>query len=160
AERAVKWARRRPVVAGLLAALVLAAVGLVGTTVWAVDGMWKAEQARNRARDAEAKARDTLAKGLTAVNNLSARLHNGKDWLSDEPRMERVRLQMAEDALKFYLEYRQGPMGNTPEVRTQVGLAYHLVGNIRKQLGKRAEAEEAFGQAILIFEGLKNESDE
>jgi WD40 repeat protein len=58
-ERAVKWVKRRPAVAGLLAALLVALMtGLVVSTAFAIEAGNRAEEADANARRAEEKEKD------------------------------------------------------------------------------------------------------
>jgi WD40 repeat protein/tRNA A-37 threonylcarbamoyl transferase component Bud32 len=61
AERAARWARRKPAVAGLAAALVVAlTAGVVGTTLFAVEAGSEAGRANAKAAEAERQARAAL----------------------------------------------------------------------------------------------------
>jgi len=57
-ERGVKWAKRRPAVAGLLAALVLAALGLVGGGAWFTISLQNALGAAKASAEAERGAKE------------------------------------------------------------------------------------------------------
>src|SRR5262249_47687006 len=67
--RTVKWARRRPVVASLLAGLVLAGVGLLGTTVWALNERANAQTALERVSNEKEETNKALVKlGITCAD--------------------------------------------------------------------------------------------
>jgi WD40 repeat protein len=57
-ERGVKWAKRRPAVAGLLAALVLAALGLAGGGAWFTINLQRALGVADDERDKAVEARE------------------------------------------------------------------------------------------------------
>jgi WD40 repeat protein/HEAT repeat protein len=82
AERARKWARRNPALAGVLAALAVALLaGAAATSYFAVTADRRADLAENNARD----ARDNL----TAANdNLALAHHNERQHLSALKRVE------------------------------------------------------------------------
>ncbi len=99
-ERALKWVRRRPAVAAIAAAGIVA-----GITVAAVIGV--ANIRLKRERDlAEARRREAvanLAKAREAVDRMLTRV--SEERLNNIPQVEPVRLALLEDALGFYRDF-------------------------------------------------------
>jgi WD40 repeat protein len=100
-ERAAKWARRRPLVAGLLAAVVLATVGGVAGIAWALglalEERADAEKERDNARDqtrlagraaAAAQHQKGLARKAAADSQESALVARRQKRLADQVREE------------------------------------------------------------------------
>ena len=77
-ERGVKWAKRRPAVAGLLAALVLAALGLVGGGAWFTTSLQNALGAAKASAEAERGAR-TKAEWLAYAGQIALAQREGQD---------------------------------------------------------------------------------
>jgi serine/threonine protein kinase/Flp pilus assembly protein TadD len=144
-ERGVKWARRRPAVAALLAVSALAVFSLLVGAFW--------YNARVRAERDRAEANFDLA--LKAVEEMLTEV--GTQKLADEPGMEQTRRTLLEKALHFYQEFvRQ--KSTDPLLRRKLAQAYKNKGDILRQLGRYGEAEEAYGQAITLSRQLADDS--
>ncbi len=107
-ERGVKWARRRPAVAALLAVSVLAAAALLAGEIWHHREMTVAyHEARQRRDEAEAERRQAVAR-LVQLNVVSGmRLVEDGDPLGSLPRFV--------EALR--LDEGDGPRGQVDRVR-------------------------------------------
>jgi serine/threonine-protein kinase len=151
-EQGAKWARRRPALAvslGLVAAAVLA--GVVGVVLFNVRLQHERSAAEESRQDAEANfrmARDAVDQMLTRV---------GFERLADMPHLEAVRRDLLEDACRFYEGFVRNK-SSSPSVRQEMGQAYRRLGKIREELGRYAEAEQAFRTALEINCLLASES--
>jgi len=67
-----------------------------------------------------------------------------------------VRQKLLEDALEFYQGFLE-ERGSDPATRYETALANVRVGDIRKSLGDRGDAEEPYRRAIQLLEGLVRE---
>ena len=161
-ERAWKYCKRRPAMAGVAALTVCLLLGLgIGGYVYAnverrhaqkEAGLREdAEKERNQAnlqRDlAEARFKDAQ----DAVDFMLTRI--GEERLEHEPRMELVRRDLLEKALHYYERFL-GERGDDPSLRLQTAQAFQRSGDIRRLLGQYKEAEQAFNSAIALFEPL------
>jgi tetratricopeptide (TPR) repeat protein len=173
-ERTVRWARRNKAAAGLIGISAAAALSLIALGTWheirlqgynaelqterdvadRLRGQAQAKEteARQQKDEAEAHFRSALA----AVKQMLVRVSEQDDRLAHEPRMELVRRNLLEDALRFYQGFLKERPGD-PEVRWETASTYLRVGDICKRLGQQATAEEAYHAAIVLFRGLADE---
>jgi tetratricopeptide (TPR) repeat protein len=142
---AVMWARRRPLLAGMLAALVLTTGGSVAGAVWALKALKSEREAR---AIEEGTHRDF---GKLAIETFEGdKLKHRSAWM---PGTEPLRLKLHEKLLALYLRRLQRYPDDV-EMQKMTGRAYLLVGASQQQLGMKKEAEESFTQAIHIWENL------
>jgi serine/threonine-protein kinase len=150
-ERAWRWCRRNPVVAGLAAAvallLVITIVGLSISTVLTRKAYKVADEQRRRAQQHSREARAAADKLLTQV---------GQERLTNIPGMELVRRELLQDALAFYQRFLEEDSTDT-DMRQDVGKAYIRVAEIQGKLGRQKEEEDAFRQAEAVFHKLTDE---
>jgi serine/threonine protein kinase len=159
-ERAWKWARRRPAVAGLLAVSTAAAVGLIllGVVYNAhlraerdradrlrIEAEHETEEADQQRRQAEANFE--LAR--RAVDAVTAKLTQDEHWRAEDLRRELLQL-----TLQQYQEFAK-QRGDDPAIRAANGRAYLRLGLITADLGSQeTEAIKLYHVAQGIFEGL------
>lgn len=149
AERLWKWARRRPVVAGLLSLLTLAGITLiVGGAIYQSllrESLEQTEQQRSRA---EANYQQALA----AVDRLLSRV--GSERLTHVPGVDEVRAELLEDALAFYSGFLKAAEAPDPALRWETARAHVQVGKIEQLLGRNDVAENHYRDGISRFEQL------
>ncbi|HEX5269035.1 MAG TPA: protein kinase, partial [Gemmataceae bacterium] len=149
-ERAVKWARRRPAAAGLIALSALTAAALLAGGVWYTRHesarATEAERLHGEARREHQRAADNFRLARSAVEELLTRVAQVK--LAHTPQMERVRRDLLEKALHFYEEFAGREPGDDVELRRCSARALVRVGDIRAMLGDAAAAEDAYRPAI------------
>jgi tetratricopeptide (TPR) repeat protein len=153
--RTVKWVRRRPAVAGLLAVCVAALVALaVGGWRYNVQLRQQAhllEEALGEARKEHDRAQDHLSKALDAVDRMLHPLDDGR--LTQLPQFQESRRRMLEEALDFYQGFLRQE-GDDPAVRRDSARAYSRSMKLRMLLGEEAEAEQAGREARRLQEQL------
>ena len=152
--RLAKFARRNRGVLTTVAVVSSAlALGTVVST-WQAIRATRANQAeatqRQRAEAGERQARANLKKAREAVDQMLVRVAGR---LGNVPHMEQVRRGLLADSLKYYEGFLQA-QGTDPEVRFETGLAYVQFGTMQRTLGEDRPAEQAFLQAIRIFQEL------
>jgi tetratricopeptide (TPR) repeat protein len=172
--RAIWWARRRKATAAVVGVTGVAVLSLLTLGAWhqvrlrgynaelrterdAADLLREQAQAqeaetRRQKDEAEAHFRSALA----AVKQLLVRVSEEDERLAHEPRTELVRLNLLEDALRFYRGFLKERPGD-PEVRWETANTHLRLGDLRKRLGQQAAAEEDYGAAIVLFRGLADE---
>jgi tetratricopeptide (TPR) repeat protein len=178
-ERATRWARRRKAAAALLAVSGVAVLSLLTFGVWhhvQLQGRnaelhaeqenanhqralaeAKEKEARQQKAEAEKqwrRAETNFQAALSAFEVLLARVSEVR--LADEPRMELVRRQLLEDALRFFQKVLK-QNSTDPLLRVEMAYTYLRVGDIQKELGQQAAAEEAYNAAIPLFRALAAE---
>jgi tetratricopeptide (TPR) repeat protein len=141
-ERGVKWARRRPAAAALLAVSAAAAVALVAGAV--------AYTVRVGAERDRAEANLELA--MRAVDDMLTEV--GEEQLAYEPRMEEKRRRLLKKAQAMYVEFLQQKY-DSPRIRLQTALASRRVADVHRLLGDYREADAAYGDAIRRFDELR-----
>jgi tetratricopeptide (TPR) repeat protein len=158
AERAIKWARRRPAAAALLAVSVAAALVVVAVLATANARerrqRQEAQAQRDEAERQRRKAQERFELARAAVDLMLSRV--GEEGLAHVPQMDGVRRELLQDALKFYQKFLEEE-GTAPEVRHETALAYRRVGDIQRVLGKAAEADLAYRQACALLQALVEE---
>jgi tetratricopeptide (TPR) repeat protein/tRNA A-37 threonylcarbamoyl transferase component Bud32 len=155
-ERVVAWCRRKPAVAGLLAALVL--VFLAGSS----GVLWQWQRARGNADAAEQNAaafrreRDTAERRLKLVHDRVDELTRlGRD-LFQRPGQYRTGQAMLEQALAFYQKMLPEE-GNDPRVRREAAHLFGRVAAIHHTLGQADKAAENYGRQADLLDNLLNE---
>jgi serine/threonine-protein kinase len=152
-ERAGRWCRRNPVVAGLTAALVLI---LVGTSVASLavaarfgqmarqqaEAAARAESQRQRAETNFAMARGAVDAYLTKVS---------ENQLLKVSGLQPLRRDLLQSALTFYQDFLK-EHGNDPALRAELAAAQLRLGRINLELGLRTEAKQALEAAAAGFE--------
>lgn len=147
-ERLWRHCRRRPLVAGLLAALTLTLIGGFGTTLM----LWiKAEQrgvALQREKEAADRQRDHARR---AVDDMYTRV--AERWLAAEPHMQPVQREFLQKALDYYQELAR-ENGDDPQIRHRTAQAHFRMGNLLLRLTETVRAVEAYQQAIEVWLAL------
>jgi serine/threonine-protein kinase len=149
-ERALKWARRRPALAGLAAALLVAVVaGSIASTV-----LWlRAERNYRNEQAARADAQARLGLAQEAIRTYYTGV--SEDLLLKEPQMKALRDKLLGTALEFYKRLQESLQGNPdPKAQADLGEAYYRVGEITSMVGSRDDAKQAHRRALAIREKL------
>jgi tetratricopeptide (TPR) repeat protein len=145
-ERVVGWCRRKPGVAGLLAALVL--VFLAGSA----GVLWQWQRARQE-RDTARQQKERAERHLQMIRGRVDRLNRLGDGLLHRPGQYRTGQAVLEEALGFYQELLPEE-GNDPEVRREAAELYGQVAWIRHVLGQAELAAEAWGRKTSLLTSL------
>jgi serine/threonine-protein kinase len=147
-ERLVRWCRRKPLVAGLTAALVLV---VVGGFAGVASQWWRAETHLAEVGRQRARAEESFHQAREAVAHFFTRV-------SDDPRLNRNGLQpLRKDLLEIALAYELDFLrqrGDDPTVRAEVAQAYGRLALIRRVIGSPADSLADFQRARAIWEEL------
>jgi tetratricopeptide (TPR) repeat protein len=146
-ERLVKWARRRPAMAALIAVSALAALGL------GIGGWWSALQL-SAAAQREAKEKHLAQENLSYSVDAVERMLNDVAAvdLAEVPQMEAVRKKVLLQAQEFYDKFLQNP-GRGPQVPFLAGRAKGRLGDIYDMLEENAAAETCYREALDYLTG-------
>ena len=161
--RLLRWCRRRPAVAGLLAALLLVVLAaLVSMTV-----LWRgaeadrvaALQAKGEALQAKGEAEDSRADALAKFQLAREAADNYATRVSEDGRLRQVDLRplrkdLLETVVPFYERLIQGHSDDAV-VEAERGKAYIRLGMITAEIDDRRKAAELLEKAVGIFEGLR-----
>jgi tetratricopeptide (TPR) repeat protein len=158
AGKLMRWSRRNPVPAGLLAALILVMLAALAsvTALWrlaaASDTVARHEASNAIRQRGRAEARERLAR--RALEDLYTRV--AEDRLAHEPRMQDLQRAVLKKALVFYEELlADDPLDQ--ELRYKTSQAYSYVGRIESIFNRTGEAEKAFRRQIALLESLAAE---
>src|SRR5262249_27983830 len=164
-ERGVQWARRRPALAALLGVSGAAVVTVMVVVLLANARLKQQRDATELARqDAEGHSRDAQAqrqladanfqKARDAVDQMLTRV--GQEQLAQMPRMERLRRDLLQEALRFYQEFvRQ--KSTDPVVRNELARAYWRLGEAHRQVQALGQAGGADRQAGATYQKVAEE---
>jgi serine/threonine protein kinase len=157
-ERGLKWARRQPALAALIAVTCLAVLTVASGSLWYNAQLHEAlKTAKIHALEAQAKqriARTNFLKARDAVDKMLTEVAEVR--LAYIPQMELVRRKLLQEALTFYQEFLSEEPDD-PVLRHETGFAYDRLGFIYMRLGQRAEAEKAYRRAEVLHESLAAE---
>lgn len=150
-QRALRWQRRNPLLAGLLAAV--ATTLLVGTVVSTLFGI----EARRQA-DAAAQA---LAESEANAQRLSQAIEEtfifaSEDVLAEEPGMQTARRTLLENAKRYYRGMMDGGQGSPEKLAT----AAFMLGRVEASLGETTNARASFEQALELQTALVDKADD
>lgn len=156
-ERAIKWARRRPAQAMLLAVSTLALLLGAAGVAWHQIELQDKNVALTKALDAKEEQRrrnvQLLRLSLEKQSDYGSYLD---DQLEPLPRLTRMRKELLQKRMQFLQPFiDQEP--NDPEMRQTQALAYLLMGQIQERLGETRQAEAAYQTAIQRLEGPADE---
>jgi serine/threonine protein kinase len=149
-ERGWRWAKRKPLVAGLSALVaVLFLVGAVGGTVASIIIYAKkneAELSRDSARDRLQLALDTIYKELNLM----------QEQMEDQPALYPLRERLVREAVDGLQQVAvTTPVGT---VDRGMSTAHERLGDIFLMVGRAQEAREQYEQFLAIVEGLSTSS--
>ena len=176
AERALRWARRNRLVAGVGAAAVLVLVAVsIGSTIaammisssrnTAVTERRRADQNARLERVSRADAERNLANAererLRAEENF--RLANeavdeyltkvSENRLLNVAGLQPLRKELLESALSYYRQFIE-QRKDDPLMQSKLASAYSRVGNITRLIGSKTEAVDAHNTALAIHKQL------
>ena len=149
-ERAGKWAKRKPIVASLVAALAGALVVGFGGITW----QWRAGVgAGDEARTNASRARTNFAYSLETVNTFCTQV--SEEQLLDQPGLQPLRRRLLELALKYYRTFQRAQQGDDPTLMQELAETSMRSGIITNELGDAVEAYLALLKAKDILEAAR-----
>jgi serine/threonine protein kinase len=151
-EQGVKWVKRRPALAALLATSVAALVALLGLSLWTTFTLhWYNQELQEETRRADQGRTDAEANLNESLGLLDTLLTTQKE-LTLVPGTEHRWKKLVQQALAGYEKIlRRQP---TPLVQGRAGRAYARLGQILYLLGDKSAAERAYRQALKLQTAL------
>jgi serine/threonine protein kinase/Flp pilus assembly protein TadD len=146
-ERARRWCRRNPVVAGLLTAVFLALTAGTAVSTWQAT---RATRAQQLARDRLGEAESNLLLARQAVDEMYTQV---ADELAAQPHMQLFQRGVLEKALRFYQQFAQRKSGD-PAIQRETAAALFRVSAIQHTLGRYRQARQACEETIVALEKL------
>ncbi|MCI0680875.1 MAG: serine/threonine-protein kinase [Gemmataceae bacterium] len=162
--RTVRWCRRKPMVAGLLAALALVFVGGLAGIVWqwqeATANAERADQlARQRKieRDTAVEERERAERHLRRAGKLVEQLTAlGDQLFREQPGLEKTGAALLEKALAYHLDVLP-EASHDPRIRAKTAEAWARVAWISQLLGQWDKAVDGRRREEELLEGLTAE---
>jgi serine/threonine protein kinase/tetratricopeptide (TPR) repeat protein len=143
--KARRWiGRHRTLVTGTAAAVLVALVGLIVTTVLLTA-------ANERERQAKLKAEQNFQLARAAVDRYHTSV--SQDDLLKEPGMEPLRKKLLEAAREFYEKFKKERAGD-PSVQAELGKATFRLAQITGELDSEFDAIKLHEEAAKLFETL------
>jgi eukaryotic-like serine/threonine-protein kinase len=150
AERAWRWARRNPLSAALIVALVAALFGGIGGIV----NQWRRADALAVKNGVERDRADrNFGRAKQAIEHLTKLSRD----IAGKPGMDRTRQAINDEILGYYQSLLE-EKSDDPVVRLDASRVWHNVGRIRFYLTQNAEADAAFQQSAKLLDGLLAEN--
>ncbi len=150
-ERGWRWARRRPAVAALLAAVVVLTVGGVAAVTW----QWREAEA-NAAAEAKSRRAAVASEAEARRYEKEAREAVARYYFltTMDPDLkavgaERLRKALLTQGLEYFKEFVRR-RGGDPTLRGQLAEAHHVLGLILIEIGDLPEASRELKRALPI----------
>ncbi|MFO0841486.1 MAG: protein kinase [Gemmataceae bacterium] len=157
-ERVLKWARRRPALAALVAVSAVALAVVVGGAIAYERKLRRAlgetEAALEQAKAEGERADGNSQKARKAISEMVFRTTQ-RGW-NEVPRLQPFRRGLVEEALAFY-EQIAAQEGDNPAVRQDVAWACLEAGRFQSELGKSAQGLANIERAVAMSEALARE---
>jgi serine/threonine-protein kinase len=145
-ERGVKWARRRPALAGLVGVSGAATLALlIGGAVYNA----RLEAALREARAQRLRAEENFRQAREAVDRFIARIRDSR--LREVPGLRPLHRQLLEEALTYYQNFlRQRP--DDPALTAEWAVIQSRAASVLWMIGTNAEVTAAYQQARAAWE--------
>jgi tetratricopeptide (TPR) repeat protein len=159
-ERAIKWARRRPAIATLAAAVLLLVAALLGLGVLSYERINSALRiAEERRKAAEESQREAIKQTkVAAANFVHARKAVDESFtivseskLLNVPGLRALRADLLSSSLRFYEEFLR-ERGHDPSLKNDLLRTRVRVADVLGELGRTTESNEAYEAAVASFE--------
>jgi serine/threonine-protein kinase len=157
-ERAWRWCRRNPIIAGLTAALVLVFLSGFAGVLWqwrrAEDNAQEATANFHRAEDNARAADQNFRQARKVVDTFFLRVY--REGLLSQPGTRALQKKVLEDVRGYYEEFVRQRQ-NDPGLRAELADAYFTIGLITREIGDKAEARASFQKALRLYQVLHQE---
>lgn len=166
-ERSMRWAKRRPAIASLSAAVVIAiAAGIAGTSVYAMRANVLAEKASDEAQratiqaniasDNEKLAKDEAKKAETefrrakkAIDDYFTAVSESQELKQKYPGMHEFRIKLLNKAEQYYTDFLK-ERGNDGNLQADAAKAFFNRAFVAKVIGRTADARTSHESALAI----------
>jgi len=143
-ERAYRWARRNPRVAGLAAALaVVFTAGFLGV-------LWQWRRAEQNLKESQVSFERTRG----AVDQFYTRFY--EQGVLNVPGLEKVRREVLLEMIRYYKDFLDQHR-NDPALGRELAETCQRIGNLTKDLGNKVDALNVLREAVQFFDRLPAE---
>jgi len=154
-ERVFRWARRNPLVAGLLTALfVTLTAGLIAVTIfWRLseDSRVAAQEANEESQKQKRAADDSSLQARQAVRDSFTLATEHPAFQGDN--MQSARKLLLETAQRYFESF-VAQRADDPALKAEVADAAHRLGFIHDIFGNQPEAARFLEQSVALYRGL------
>jgi tetratricopeptide (TPR) repeat protein len=151
-ERGFKWARRRPALATLGAAIVF---GMIAALVGGLTYTLQLSAAHEETERQRQQAGRSYNKALEAVQQMLVRM--GAERVEAIPGTEDVQVEALKDAIRLCQDLQKEQEQPDPDLYTRLGFALTYLGNRQMALGLPDEAEENCRRGMEVLDNLPPE---
>jgi tetratricopeptide (TPR) repeat protein len=153
--RAVKWVRREPALAGLVAVGALALATVIVGALWhnaqLTAALSEVETQEKEARLQRDRARDRLIAEAAIVDQFLLKVSDSAEMKAHG--LEPLRKQLLDLAIRYY-EALVREEDSEPRMQAEHARAYGRLADVLAKTGNSSAAEKAFGEALAIAESL------
>ena len=164
AERAWLWCKRKPAIAALAAAVVLAAVGGTAAVIVVQTRANRLLEKKNldlqasntKLAEQRARAQDRETQAIDAVKRFGDAIEGEKE-LKNNPALDGLRKRLLNEPLAFFKDLRarlQSDRDTTPESLARLAHASFDLGKLTGQIGDKQNALIAYREALPILQKL------
>jgi serine/threonine-protein kinase len=156
--RLARWGRRhRPLVTSAAVLLMAATIALAVGTLLLGRANAHTERARRDAQEQRDRAEENSSKARQAVDDYLIQVSENKLLKSPLPGLQPLRKELLETALKYYQGFVE-EHGDDLALQAELARAYFRVGLIRRELGAKGNAFEAFERSRDLWQMLADEA--
>jgi tetratricopeptide (TPR) repeat protein len=153
-ERLLKWAKRRPALAALVAVSAAALLLLLAGIIRLQMEVREKDRQRQQAEKNHQQAEENLEMAGAAVEHF---LETSEQRLTILPNAREVRRDLLEEARAFYEKFLRQE-GENPYLRQLRGSSFRRLGIVSHNLGQLERGEKELHEAIALFEKLTAEN--
>jgi eukaryotic-like serine/threonine-protein kinase len=140
-ERAYRWVRRNPRVAGLAAALVLVfTAGFLGV-------LWQWRRAEKNLKESQI----SFERARGSVDQFYTRFY--EQGVLNVPGLEKVRREVLGEMIRYYKDFLEQHR-NDPALRLELAETCQRIGSLTKDLGNKVDALAVLREAVNYFDRL------
>lgn len=155
AERLWRWGKRKPAVAGLLAAIIVLVTATLISETWLLA---RAERSRQLAETKQAEAQENLVDATINLRLARESADNYVTHVGDNLRLRQedlrpLRKELLETVVPLYEKLIERH-SDKPEVQLERGRAYRRLAYLTWEIGERSRAISLQEQAAAIFDEL------
>lgn len=151
-ERLLKWTRRKPALAALIA---VCAIMLAGAASGVLVYNARLRAAAGEARRQQRRADEHYRSARETLNHMLRRLESRR--LGELPQLKDLERELMQDALEFYLKALEDQQNPDPKVRFDTAVACRRAADIQQRLGQADAAKSNYRRVLELIEGLPAE---
>jgi hypothetical protein len=149
-EQLHRWCQRKPLVASLVAGVILLLAADFATVFYL---LWGAEQRAARTQQQLERVEESFRLAQQAVDKSFTQVR--EEALLNEPGLQPLRRRLLEGTGAYYQEFIRQREGD-PGLREELARGYAKVGAVQRELGQRTQALDSFRRSLELWEQVAN----